>query len=194
MSAPACPRLLALSAVIAAGWIVLLPASARGLPRSRCSSWGERVENLAHHLQGWLRRERRSRWPVHCATPNRCLVGSFVYPERGIPQRRSDQRRRCAGSARNTPPQRGAVLTWSLEQSRLAEFSFEGLLPLARIAGLRAEVEQSVEFSRSPQVATLIVRADHRTQPAHVHPRERHQRSLGQPLRNHRHRCVGRSL
>lgn len=49
-----------------------------------------------------------------------------------------------------------STLSWSLEQSRLADFSFEGLLALARIAQLRPALTSGVEFGRSPEVATLI--------------------------------------
>jgi 4-amino-4-deoxy-L-arabinose transferase-like glycosyltransferase len=45
---------------------------------------------------------------------------------------------------------------WSLEQSRLADFSFEGLYPLSRIAGLSPAMTQNPEFDNSPRGATLI--------------------------------------
>ncbi len=47
-------------------------------------------------------------------------------------------------------------LSWSLEQSRLADFSFEGLLALAQVYELRPLLTAGVEFSRSPEVATLV--------------------------------------
>jgi Dolichyl-phosphate-mannose-protein mannosyltransferase len=47
-------------------------------------------------------------------------------------------------------------VAWSLEQSRLPDFSFEGLAPLARIAGLQIAILSGLEFSRSPSTATLI--------------------------------------
>jgi 4-amino-4-deoxy-L-arabinose transferase-like glycosyltransferase len=48
------------------------------------------------------------------------------------------------------------TVAWSLEQSRLAEFSFEGLLPLSRTVGLRPAITENVQLANSPQVATLI--------------------------------------
>jgi 4-amino-4-deoxy-L-arabinose transferase-like glycosyltransferase len=48
------------------------------------------------------------------------------------------------------------VLSWGLVQSRLADFSFEGLVPLARIAHLQAALTQSPQFSKSARVATLL--------------------------------------
>jgi Dolichyl-phosphate-mannose-protein mannosyltransferase len=48
------------------------------------------------------------------------------------------------------------TVTWSIEQSRLANFSFEGLLPLARIANLAPVITRTPEYSRSSSVATLI--------------------------------------
>jgi dolichyl-phosphate-mannose-protein mannosyltransferase len=53
---------------------------------------------------------------------------------------------------------RGGVrnLTWAYDQSSGANFSFEGLFPLARIAKLTASLTGSPTFSNSPEVATLI--------------------------------------
>ncbi len=48
------------------------------------------------------------------------------------------------------------TLAWSLEQSRPASFSFEGLLALARIANLTTALGYKLEYARSPSVATLI--------------------------------------
>jgi len=44
----------------------------------------------------------------------------------------------------------------SLQQSAGIDFSFEGLVPLGEIAGLQVAVVQSLEFGRSPEIATLI--------------------------------------
>jgi 4-amino-4-deoxy-L-arabinose transferase-like glycosyltransferase len=53
---------------------------------------------------------------------------------------------------------RGGVRTVvvSLEQGALPDFSFEGILPLAQIAGLTPAITNKPEFSLSPQAATLI--------------------------------------
>jgi 4-amino-4-deoxy-L-arabinose transferase-like glycosyltransferase len=48
------------------------------------------------------------------------------------------------------------TVTWGLEQSRLADFSFEGIFPLAEIAGLAPALTSTPEFSKSASVATLI--------------------------------------
>jgi hypothetical protein len=48
------------------------------------------------------------------------------------------------------------TVTWSLEQSRLADFSFEGIFPLAEIAGLAPVITTTPEFSKVASVATLI--------------------------------------
>jgi hypothetical protein len=63
---------------------------------------------------------------------------------------------------------RGGVstVTWAFEQSRLPDFSFEGLLPLARIANLEPALTRAPEFSRSASVATLI----HERVAAHAPP------------------------
>jgi 4-amino-4-deoxy-L-arabinose transferase-like glycosyltransferase len=47
-------------------------------------------------------------------------------------------------------------IIWGLEQSRLPDFSFEGLYPLSRIAGLIPAMTENPEFSNSPRIATLI--------------------------------------
>jgi Dolichyl-phosphate-mannose-protein mannosyltransferase len=46
--------------------------------------------------------------------------------------------------------------TWSEEQSAAPDFSYEGLIPLARMAQLRPGLSERPEFSDSPSVATLI--------------------------------------
>jgi hypothetical protein len=48
------------------------------------------------------------------------------------------------------------TITWGVEQSRQPDFSFEGLLPLARIARLTPIVTETPEFGRTTRVATLI--------------------------------------
>ena len=48
------------------------------------------------------------------------------------------------------------VVTWSIEQSRLPDFSFEGLVPLMRIADLRFNITPEPGFTKSPEAATLI--------------------------------------
>jgi 4-amino-4-deoxy-L-arabinose transferase-like glycosyltransferase len=48
------------------------------------------------------------------------------------------------------------TVVWSAEQSALPDFSSAGLIPLAQIARLSPAITPSLEFSRSPNVATLI--------------------------------------
>jgi 4-amino-4-deoxy-L-arabinose transferase-like glycosyltransferase len=48
------------------------------------------------------------------------------------------------------------TVSWSLEQTSQADFSFEGLGPLARFAKLTAAFTETPQFSRSSSVATLI--------------------------------------
>jgi 4-amino-4-deoxy-L-arabinose transferase-like glycosyltransferase len=50
-------------------------------------------------------------------------------------------------------------VTWGLEQSRLPDFSFEGLYPLARISKLAPVMTQTPEYSKSTRVATLVHQA-----------------------------------
>jgi hypothetical protein len=48
------------------------------------------------------------------------------------------------------------TVAWEFGQSGAPDFSFEGLLPLARIAKLSPMTTQGPEFSSSPSIATLI--------------------------------------
>jgi 4-amino-4-deoxy-L-arabinose transferase-like glycosyltransferase len=48
------------------------------------------------------------------------------------------------------------TVTWSLEQSRGTDFSFEGVGPLVRFAKLTPALTETPQFSRSPSVVTLI--------------------------------------
>jgi hypothetical protein len=48
------------------------------------------------------------------------------------------------------------TVDWGLEQSRAPDFSFEGLKPLATIAGLSPVITQTPEFIASASIATLI--------------------------------------
>jgi 4-amino-4-deoxy-L-arabinose transferase-like glycosyltransferase len=48
------------------------------------------------------------------------------------------------------------TVNWGIEQARLADFSFEGLLALAQVAGLTPAMTQNPEFAKSASVATLI--------------------------------------
>jgi len=48
------------------------------------------------------------------------------------------------------------TISWSEEQSAEPDFSFEGLIPLVRMADLTPALSERPEFGRSPSVATLI--------------------------------------
>jgi hypothetical protein len=58
------------------------------------------------------------------------------------------------------------TISWSLAQSAGPDFSYEGLLPLARIAQLTPVVTQSPEFGSVASVATLIHKSIGRGGPA----------------------------
>lgn len=58
------------------------------------------------------------------------------------------------------------TVSWAFEQSRLADFSFEGILPLVQIAGLSQAFTTTPEFSNSTSVVTLI----HQPITAHAPP------------------------
>jgi hypothetical protein len=48
------------------------------------------------------------------------------------------------------------TVSWSIQQSEAPDFSLEGLIPLARMAGLASALGEGVELSSSSTVATLI--------------------------------------
>ena len=58
------------------------------------------------------------------------------------------------------------TVSWSLEQSAAPDFSFEGLIPLMRIADLTPALTRQPEFGKSPRVVTLI----HEPVTAHAPP------------------------
>jgi hypothetical protein len=58
------------------------------------------------------------------------------------------------------------TIAWSLSQSTAADFSLEGLLPLARIAGLAPVITQTPEYGDSTSVATLLHKSWGGTGPA----------------------------
>jgi 4-amino-4-deoxy-L-arabinose transferase-like glycosyltransferase len=145
--------LLAYLAVIATGWIVLLPKAPR-FAAIALLVLGVTVNTLGVTF-GVAREETialASPLPSSQQLPDRIIL----YPSTGFLSAGPISDGDVPGLLETLHRNGVRTVTWSLEQSRLAEFSFEGLLPLARIAGLKAVIEQNVEFSRSPQVATLI--------------------------------------
>jgi 4-amino-4-deoxy-L-arabinose transferase-like glycosyltransferase len=145
--------LLAYIAIVATGWIVFLPRAAR-LAAITLLAIGVGVNTLG--VTFGVGRESTiglaSRLPADQQLPDRVIL----YPTSGFlsagPLRDGDVPGLLEALHRNGV----RTVSWSIEQSRLADFSFEGLLPLARIAGLQAAITGKLEFSRSPQVATLI--------------------------------------
>ncbi len=145
--------LLAYIAVVATGWIVFLPRAPR-IAAVALVALGVTLNTLG--ITFGVGHEKTialaSSPPSTQQFPDRIIL----YPTTGF---------LSAGPVRNgdlpdllKDLRRSGVrtVTWSLEQSRLANFSFEGLLVLATVAGLQPALAERVEFSRSPEVATLI--------------------------------------
>jgi 4-amino-4-deoxy-L-arabinose transferase-like glycosyltransferase len=145
--------LLAYVAVVATGWIVFLPRAPR-LAAIALLALGVGANTLG--VTFGVGRERTialaSPLPSSQQLPDRIILHASTGFLSAGPIRDGDVPGLLEALHRNGV----RTVTWSLEQSRLAEFSFEGLLPLARIAGLTPALVGRVEFSRSPQVATLI--------------------------------------
>ncbi|HEY2767458.1 MAG TPA: glycosyltransferase family 39 protein [Solirubrobacteraceae bacterium] len=145
--------LLAYVAVLATGWIVFLPRAPR-IAVIALLAVGVAMNTLG--VTFGVGREKTialaSPPPSTQQMPDRIVL----YPSTGFlsagPSRNGDVPGLLDALHRNGV----RTVTWSLEQSRLADFSFEGLLALARIAGLQPGLARGVEFSRSPEVATLI--------------------------------------
>lgn len=145
--------LLAYVAVVATGWIVFLPRAPR-IAAVALVALGVTFNTLG--ITFGVGHEKTialaSSPPSTQQFPDRIIV----YPTTGFlsagPMRDGDLPDLLKDLRRSGV----RTVTWSLEQSRLANFSFEGLLVLARVAGLRPAIAERVEFSRSPEVATLI--------------------------------------
>ena len=145
--------LLAYVAVIATGWIVCLPRKARlvaivlltlGVGANTLGiTFGvghETVLALANPL------------PDTEQAPDRLIFFSTHGFVDGAPSRDGNVPGLLNALRRNGV----RVVSWGLEQSRLPDFSFEGLIPLVRVADLRPAITTEPEFSGSSQIATLI--------------------------------------
>jgi 4-amino-4-deoxy-L-arabinose transferase-like glycosyltransferase len=145
--------LLAYVTVVATGWIVFLPRPAR-FAAIALLTLGVGANTLG--VTFGVGRETTiglvSPLPETQQLPDRFIL----YPSTGFlsagPIRDGDVPGLLEALRRNGV----RTVTWSIQQSRLAEFSFEGLLPLAQASGLQPVVAEKLEFSNSPQVATLI--------------------------------------
>jgi hypothetical protein len=155
--------LLAYTAVIATGWIVHLRRAARlaaiavlvaGVAANTLGvTFGigqEATVAFAHPLPA---NEQMSDRIIFYAT------NAFVD---GAPSRDGD----VPGLLEDLHHDGVRLVTLSLEQSRLPDFSFEGIAPLARVADLRSTISYKLEFSDSPGIATLI----HESVSAHAPP------------------------
>jgi Dolichyl-phosphate-mannose-protein mannosyltransferase len=145
--------LLAFLAVLATGWIAALPRKAR-LAVSAVLVLGVAANTLG--ITFGVGREVKLALvdPLpHTEQPSDQIV---VYSTAGFlasaPSRDGDVPGLLEALQRNGV----RVVTWGFEQSELPDFSFEGLLPLAKIAKLTPQVTQSPEFRASASVATLL--------------------------------------
>jgi 4-amino-4-deoxy-L-arabinose transferase-like glycosyltransferase len=155
--------LLAYMAVIGTGWILQLPRAARlvAVLLLLVGVLGNTVGNnfgAGREVQLGLVRSP----PNTEQLPDRIVLFTTSGFLVSAPRRDGDVPGLLEALHRNGV----GVVTFSLEQSGLADFSFEGLLPLARTAGLKPLVTQSPEFSASASVATLV----HRAVTAHASP------------------------
>jgi 4-amino-4-deoxy-L-arabinose transferase-like glycosyltransferase len=145
--------LLAYVAVVATGWIVCVPRVPR-FAAIALLALGVAANTLG--ITFGVGRERTiglaSRLPATQQLPDRVIL----YPATGFlssgPSRDGD----VPGLLKALHDNGVRAVTWSLAQSASATFSFEGLLPLARIAGLEAGITEQPEYNNTPLAATLI--------------------------------------
>jgi 4-amino-4-deoxy-L-arabinose transferase-like glycosyltransferase len=145
--------LLAYVAVIATGWIVCLPRTPR-LAAIVLLALGVGANTLG--ITFGVGREATvalaGRLPATQQLPDRVIF----YATKGFltagPMRDGDVPDLLKALHREGI----RTLVVSLEQGALPDFSFEGILPLAQIAGLTPAITNRPEFSLSPKVATLV--------------------------------------
>jgi 4-amino-4-deoxy-L-arabinose transferase-like glycosyltransferase len=145
--------LLPYLAVIATGWIIYLPrvagwAAIAVLALGVIANTLGTTFGLASTVQLAL---------VHPLPPGEELPGDITfYSTSGFlvagPRRDGD----VPGMLEALQREGVSTVVWSIEQSRAPDFSFEGLMPLARIAKLSPIVTRSVQYGRSTSVATLL--------------------------------------
>jgi len=145
--------LLAYVAVIATGWIVCLPRFAR-FAATVLLIFGVAANTLGVTIG--VGREASVALASSPPTTQQLPDQVIFYARKGFltagPIRDGDIQGLFEMLRRNGV----RTVAWSLEQSRLPDFSFEGLVPLAQIAGLSPAITNTPEFSSSAQVATLI--------------------------------------
>jgi dolichyl-phosphate-mannose-protein mannosyltransferase len=140
-------------AVVGTGWIVHLPRIARGVALAVlvCGVLANTL-STTFGVGGEVQVVLASRPPVGEDFRDRVKI----YTSEGFlvagPRRDGD----VPGLLASLRSHGVRTIAWSLEQSRQPDFSFEGLIPLARIANLSTALTRTPEFSRSPSVATLI--------------------------------------
>jgi 4-amino-4-deoxy-L-arabinose transferase-like glycosyltransferase len=145
--------MLAYLAIIGTGWIVSLPRAAR-MAAIAVLALGVCANTVGIDLG--VGREVKiglvGKLPATEQLPDRIVLYSTVGFLSSAPTRDGD----VPGLLEALHHEGVRTVTWGIEQSRLADFSFEGLLPLAQIAGLKPVITQNPEFARSASVATLI--------------------------------------
>ncbi len=140
-------------AVIATGWIVCLPRKAR-LVAIVVLAFGVAANTLGITFGvGQQTTIALAHPPPNTEQlPDRLIFYATQGFVNGAPSRDGDVPGLFDALRRNGV----RTVSWGFEQSRLADFSFEGLIPLARVANLTPAMTAGPEFSSSPSVATLI--------------------------------------
>ncbi len=140
-------------AIIATGWIVYMPRTVRLL----AIAWvligvGANTLSSTFGVGGAVRVQF-----VHPLPAGEEFADSVTfYTNQGLlvsgPQRDGDVPGLFAAMRRDGV----RLVAWSYEESKLPDFSFEGIFPLLRIAKLEAAMTATPEFSNKARVATLI--------------------------------------
>jgi hypothetical protein len=146
--------LLGFLAVLATGWIVQLPRAPR-LALSVVLVLAVAANTLAIEFgvgQEEVKLALVHPLPTTEQAPDRIVLYSTSGFLASAPSRDGD----VPGLLQTLRRNGVNTISWSLQQSLGADFSFEGLLPLARMAGLTPAIGERLEFSGSSSVATLV--------------------------------------
>jgi hypothetical protein len=148
--------LLAFLSVLATGWIAELPRSARlAASAILVLSVVATTLGITFGVGGEVKLALAHPLPSGEQSPDQIVVDSTTGFLASAPSRDGD----VPGLLEALRRDGVRVVVLGVEQSGLPDFSFEGILPLARIARLTTEITQSPEFSSSTSVATLVHRA-----------------------------------
>ncbi len=149
-------------AVVATGWIVFLPRIARiAVVTFTALAVAANTLGSTFGVGGPTELKLVASPPATQALPDRIIVHSNVGFLVDRPRRDGDVASLLAALRRHGV----STVALPLTQTVQPDFSFEGLLPLARIAKLKPAITNGVQVSGEPTVATLVHHSRARGEP-----------------------------